>query len=103
MVDNLTEPDPARQRRSLEPTGEHDVPAGLRQLHRVHEALAADEVGQYRGHGLQGLDVGVDVGTGFAALDDEHPDRSPAAQERHAQERMERFLAGLRPKGEAGM
>ncbi len=68
-----------------------------------HQFAAGHHLGQHHGDDLQVLDLVVGIGAFGAVLHHQHADGAPAAQQRHAEEGVERVFAGLRPIGEGRM
>ncbi len=67
------------------------------QLERIDQVAGRDHLGQHHGDDLQVLDLVLAIDPAGAVLDHDDADRAPAAQQRHAEEGVERVLAGLRP------
>ncbi len=78
------------------------LPAPAR-VRLVGEAGIGDQLGKHHGDGLQRLDLELVIGARIGMLDGEHADRPLLADDRHAGEAVEHFLAGLGPVGEFGM
>ncbi len=62
-----------------------------------------DHLRQHHGGGLQRLDLFLRIGPPRPVLHHQHAERIAGAQDRHAEERVVDFLAGLRPIGEGRM
>ena len=74
-----------------------EVGAGDREV--LHLA-GGEHLGEHHGGGLQRLDLLLGVGAVRAVLHDEHAERAPGAQHRHAEEGVVDLLARLRQVGE---
>ena len=74
--------------------------AGQRQR---RELARGDHLGQHHGGGLQRLDFFFRIGAPRPVLHHQHAERIAGAQDRHAEEGVIDFLAGLRPEGEGRM
>ena len=70
---------------------------GLRQR---GELARGDHLGEHHRGGLQRLDLFLDIGALGAVLHHEHAERVAGAQDRHAEEGVVDFFAGLRAVGE---
>ena len=71
--------------------------AGLRQRRQF---ARGDHLRQHHGGGLQRLDLFLDIGALGAVLHHQHAERVAGAQDRHAEEGMVDFFAGLRAERE---
>ena len=69
----------------------------------VFHLAGREHLGQHHGGGLQRLDLLFGVGAVGAVLHDEHAERAPGAQHRHAEEGVVDLLARLRQVGEGRM
>ena len=74
--------------------------AGLRQRRQF---ARGDHLRQHHGGGLQRLDLFLDIGALGAVLHHQHAERIAGAQDRHAEEGMVDFFAGLRAERERRM
>ena len=74
--------------------------AGLRQRRQF---AGGDHLRQHHGGSLQRLDLFLDIGALGAVLHHQHAERVAGAQDRHAEEGMVDFFAGLRAERERRM
>ena len=92
--DKLQADDPGRARLAL------SSPAAAALSARPALAISSREHHRDR---LQRLDLELVIGARIGMLDGEHADRALLADDRHAGEAVEQFLAGLGPVGEFGV
>ena len=82
---------------------ERGVAAEFVQLVAPDQLIRADQLGQHHGDGLQRLDLFLVVVAARAVLHRQHADHAAAAQDGHAEQRVEDLLAGLGPVREVGV
>ncbi len=95
--------EPAIDARAFQPRRQRARAVGGLEFERVHKPAARHHLGDDHGDGLQRLDLVLGVIAQRAVLHHQHAEHVPAAQDRHAHQRVIDFLAGLRPVGEVGM
>ncbi len=71
------------------------------QFGQADELAGRHDLGEHHGHGLEVVDLLLPIDPGGPVLHDQGPDRPAPAQERHAEEGVERVLPRLGPVGEA--
>ena len=72
-------------------------------LRQRRQLAGSDHLRQHHRGGLERLDLLLDIGALGAVLHHQHAERIAGAQDRHAEERVIDFFAGLRPERERRM
>ena len=103
MHDGHADGDAAGQADPLKAHRQHCVAVHRRQFVRAHQVTGRDQLGQNHGDGFKGLDFFFGVMAPAFVLNDQNADHPAAANDRHADQRMEDFFAGFRPVGEVGV
>ncbi len=103
VQDDMAEGQAFREALALQALGTMRRDLDVAQFLLAQKLARGDGLGQHHGDGLDVLDLVLVVAPLGAVLDDQHPDRAAAAQQRGAEEGVVGILAGLGPVGEAGM